>query len=406
MATYQYRALSKAGALVTGEADLPSLASLRQHVQAQGCLLLSADCAGFSGGLGFLGKDLFAGRGMGAKDFDLLMQQLAALMAAGLTVERALDVALAITANDRVKTALRGLLAAVRGGRGLADAMAGAGPPFDASLVAMVRAGEEGGALGVVLTRLSESLTRQRALAEQLRSALIYPVTLVVLSILSLAILITAVLPAFRPMFEMAGQDLPLAAGILLAVGDVVGAYWWMALVGVGAAVLIVAQLLRAAGSRARLHRLLLALPVAGAIAANVETARFSRTLATLLMNGVPLLKALGIARETIRNAAYAGVIEHAERELKQGRTFAEPLEAAPLVPPLLAHMVRVGEETGQLHDMLSKVADLFEREVKTSTDRLVAMLVPVVTIVMGIVIAGIITTILTTMLSVNDLAG
>jgi general secretion pathway protein F len=334
------------------------------------------------------------------------MQQLAALMTAGLTVDRALDVALSIADDERRKTALQQLLAPVRGGIGLADAMANAGPPFDASLVAMVRAGEESGALGAVMARVSEGLSRQRMLAEQLRSALIYPLTLVLLSILSLIVLIAAVLPEFRPMFEMAGQDMPLAASILLATGDAVGAYWKTAALVMGLTVLVAAQLMRVAGARMQMHRLVLSLPVAGAIAANVETARFSRTLSTLLTNGVPLLKALGISRETIRNAAFADAVETAERELKQGRTLAEPLEASRLIPPLLPHMVRVGEETGQLPEMLAKVADLFEREVKTSTERMVALLVPAVTIVMGIVIAGIITTILTTMLSVNDLAG
>ena len=406
MATFQYRALTKAGALVRGEVELPSLDSVKNYVQAQGCLLLNADRVGLAGGLGFLNRDLFAGRGMKAKDFDLLMQQLASLLVAGLTVERALEVTQSVTAGRRAKAALQGLLASVRGGTGLADAMAAAGPPFDPSLVAMVRAGEEAGAMGVVLTRVSEGLTKQRALADQLRSALIYPVTLVVLSMLSLVILVTTVLPEFRPLFEMAGKDLPPAARFLLAAGDLIGAYWWAGLIALGLAVLAIAQMLRTASTRVRLHRMQLAIPVIGTIAANVETARFSRTLATLLTNGVPLLKALAIARETVGNAAYAAVVANAERELKQGRPFAEPLEASALIPPLLSHMVRVGEETGQLHAMLTKVADLFEREVKTSTERLVSMLVPVVTIVMGIVIAGIITTILTTMLSVNDLAG
>jgi general secretion pathway protein F len=206
-------------------------------------------------------------------------------------------------------------------------------------------------------------------------------------------------------MFEMAGKDLPTAARILLAASDLFAAYWWGMLAAGGIAVLSVVQMLRVPAARRRLDRLILDLPVLGRIVANIETARLSRMLSTLLLNGVTLLRALSIARETIRNGAFAAAIEHAERELKRGATLAEPLEASDVIPRLLPHMVRVGEETGQLQDMVAKVAEVFEREVQTSTQRLLALLVPVVTILMGLVIAGIITTILTTMLSVNDLA-
>ena len=406
MATYSYRALSKTGTVVTGETDLSSEAQLKRHLQAQGCLLLSAERAGGGGPLAFLQRDLFAGGGLNAKDFDLLLQQLTALLVAGLSVDRALEVALAVNGTGRAAATLRGLQVALHGGSGLAEAMAAAGPPFDASLVAMVRAGEEAGALPVVLTRVSEGLSRQRALNDQLRSAMIYPVTLVLLSAVSIVVLITAVLPEFRPMFEMTGQDMPAMASFLLAAGDFVAAWWGLLLAILAAVALALVQALRTPGTCLTLHRFLLRHPVVGTIVSNVETARLSRTLATLLQNGVPLLRALAIARETLGNAAYAEAIAAAEADLKRGRGLAEPLQSGGVVPPLLAHMVRVGEETGKLPDMLSKVADLFEREVKTATERLVALLVPAVTIVMGIVIAGIITTILTTMLSVNDLAG
>ncbi|WP_340116988.1 type II secretion system F family protein [Pelagibius sp. 7325] len=404
VANYSYRALSRSGAVVTGETEVDSAQLLKRQLQTEGCLLLSVERSG--GPFAFLQRDLFGRAGPNAKEFDLLIQQLTALLVAGLSADRALEVALAVNGSGRTADTLRGLQAALHGGSGLAEAMATAGPPFDASLVAMVRAGEEAGALPTVLTRVSEGLSRRRALNDQLRSAMIYPAALVLLSVASVIVLVTAVLPEFRPLFEMSGQDMPLMARILLGAGDLVSAWWWLGLTCIATGILLLGQGLRMRGPRLGLHRLVLRMPVLGTIIANVETARLSRTLATLLHNGVPLLRALGIARETLGNAAYAEAVAAAAAGLKHGRGLADPLQTSTLVPPLLAHMVRVGEETGKLPDMLSKVADLFEGEVKTATERLVALLVPTVTLVMGIVVAGIITTILTTMLSVNDLAG
>jgi general secretion pathway protein F len=405
MVTFHYRALSKSGAVLAADVDLPSRQALLRHVEEQGCLLLSAERAGAGSVLALLNRDLSGGGRLGAKDLVLLMQQLSSLFRAGLTVDRALQVTLAVGANERTKSVVRDLLSSVRGGSGLADAMTAVGAPFNASLIAMARAGEESGALGDVLVRAAETLGRQRAVAEQLRSALIYPATLVGFAVLSIVILITAVLPEFRPLFEMAGKDLPTAARVLLKLGDLAGAYWWVALAAVGAAIVSAVRLLSVPAARRRLQRFLLGVPIVGRIVINVETARFCRLLSTLLLNGVTLLKAMSIAREAIRNTTFAHAIEHAERELKRGSTLAEPLEASPFIPRLLPHMVRVGEETGQLQAMVSNVAEVFEREVQTSTQRLLALLVPAVTILMGLVIAGIITTILTTMLSINDLA-
>ena len=404
MATFHYRALSKSGAVLAADVDMPSEQALLRHVEEQGCLLLSVDRGG-GGVLAFLNRDLTGGKRLGAKDLVLLMQQLASLLRAGLTVARALEVTLAVGANERTKGVVADLLSSVRSGSALADAMAAVGPPFDSSLIAMARAGEESGALGDVLVRAADTLGRQRAIAEQLRSALIYPATLVAFAVLSIVILITAVLPEFRSMFETAGKDLPAAARILLKLGDLAAAYWWVGLAAAGIALLAMLRLLRAPTVRGRLDRIMFDVPMLGRIVANVETARFCRLLSTLLFNGVALLRALSIAREAVRNTAFAGAIDHAARELKRGAMLAETLEASRFIPRLLPHMVRVGEETGQLQDMVANVADVFEREVKSSTERLLALLVPAVTILMGLVIAGIITTILTTMLSINDLA-
>lgn len=269
----------------------------------------------------------------------------------------------------------------------------------------MVRAGEASGALDIVLGRLAEFLEKSQQLRETVKTALYYPIFLLLMAVVSLIILLTFVVPEFKPLFESAGAALPFSTKILIAVGDFIKAYGWLLLVGLLALVYLARRYLSTPVGRTLWDTLILRLPLIGGLVTKIEVARFSRTASTLLQNGVGLLITLGIVRDTVKNTTIASAIDNVALRLKEGRGFAQPLMATGQFPKLLVHLVRVGEETGKLEDMLAKVADIYDEEVSRTTARMLALLVPVMTIVMGVMVASIIISILSAILSVNTLA-
>jgi general secretion pathway protein F len=269
----------------------------------------------------------------------------------------------------------------------------------------MIRAGEAGGALEVVLKRLTEFLERSQALRETVTSALIYPMILLTVSALSVIILLTFVVPQFQRLFADAGKALPLATQIVIAVGDGFRHYWWVGALLMVLAVVTLRRQFSQPESRARWDRWLLRLPLVGDLIAKVETARLSRTLGTLLGNGVSLLNALAIVRETLSNQVMATALGEVAEHVKAGRGLAEPLQDAESFPKLAVQMIRVGEETGQLQEMLIQIADTYDGEVQTAVKRLLTLLEPAMILGLGVIIAGIIMSILVAILSLNELA-
>jgi general secretion pathway protein F len=237
------------------------------------------------------------------------------------------------------------------------------------------------------------------------RSALIYPAILLVMAGLSIVVLLTLVVPEFQPLFEDAGEALPLATRVLVAVGGVFERWFWlMALVAI-ALVLFVRHRLANPGFRRRWDGMMLRLPLFGDLARKIEVARFARTLGTLLGNGVALLGALTIVKDTLSNTVIGAAVEGVADRLKEGKGLAEPMAASGVFPALAVQLVRVGEEVGELETMLTKVADIFDAEVGRTTQRLLSLLVPMLTIGLGMLIAAIIGSVLVAFLSVNELA-
>jgi general secretion pathway protein F len=269
----------------------------------------------------------------------------------------------------------------------------------------MIRAGEAGGALDVVLQRLTEFMERSRELRDTVKSALIYPAILVGVSVLSVAILLMWVVPQFSQMFEESGKALPLATQIVIAAGDGVRSYWWLMVLGGFSVYIWFARQLREPVSRYRWDRRILGLPLVGDLVGKLEVARFSRTLGTLIGNGVSLLAAISIVKETLGNSVMADALGEVARQLKEGKGLGQPLMEAGLFPKLAVHLVMVGEETGKLQEMLIRIADIYDREVHTSVKRMLALMEPVLILGLGLVIGGIIMSILVAILSVNDLA-
>jgi general secretion pathway protein F len=405
MPRYRYEAVDNAGEVLRDEIEAATPEAAVERLRDQGLLPLSVNEA--KGGFlrGSLGQPWFSQRrALSRKSVTLLTQQLANLLHAGMPLDRALTILISVSEDEQTQTLLERVQEKVRGGSSLADALEAQGA-FSRFYLNMIRAGEAGGALEVVLKRLTEFLERSQALRETVTSALIYPIILLSVSALSVIILLTFVVPQFQQLFADAGKALPLATQIVIAVGDGFRHYWW---VGAMLLVLLVAALrqqLSQPVSRARWDRWFLSLPLFGDFIAKVETARLSRTLGTLLGNGVSLLNALAIVRETLTNQVLSTALGEVAEHVKTGRGLAEPLQESGNFPKLAVQMIRVGEETGQLQEMLLQVAETYDGEVQTAVKRMLTLLEPALILGLGVIIAGIIMSILVAILSLNELA-
>ena len=331
-------------------------------------------------------------------------RELSTLLRAGLPLDRALAILASLSESERMQQLLEEVREQVKGGSTLADAMQAQEGVFSRFYLNLLRAGEAGGALEVVLERLAEYMEQSRDVRDTLLSALIYPAILIFVALVSIFILLGYVVPQFTELFEGVGQALPLPTRITIAIGEFLQHYGWVILVlAVGAAWLVRYQLGQPR-SRYQWHARFLRLPLAGSIITKIEVTRFARTLGTLLHNGVPLLKALSIVKDTVDNQVIADGLERVASSLKEGQSLAAPLAEVAHFPAFAVHMIRVGEESGRLEEILQQVAQIYERETHTTIKRALALLEPVLILVLGVVIAGVIISILMAILGINQL--
>ena len=407
MPVFRIEAVDSSGEVLKDEITAPDQQAAVGKLRDQGLLPISIEEASSNVFATELRLPFVRGgkRKASAKEIGILTQQLANLLNAGLPLDRALTILISIAAEGEVKTLLSDIQEEVRGGSSLADALEAQGNTFSKLYINMVRAGEAGGSVEVVLSRLAEFMERAKALKDSVTSALIYPTILLVVAGLSVIVLLAFVVPQFEQIFADAGEALPWATQLVIAAGNAVRGYWWLGLGLIVVALIVFKRLLQSPANRLIWDRWVLKLPLAGDLVAKVEMARFSRTLGTLLRNGVSLLTALAIVKETLTNQVLSDAIGHVAENLKAGQSLAEPLLEAGTFPQLAVHMIRVGEETGQLQDMLLKVADTYDGEVESTIKKMLTLLEPALILGLGLVIAGIIMSILLAILSVNDLA-
>lgn len=404
MTLYRYKAVSADGEAIDGEMEAESRSAVGRKLQELGHFPIRADEVTEAQGQTWLNRDLFGGRRVSRKAVTLMTRELATLVGAGLPLERALEILADLAGKEAPRKLMTQILAGIRAGASLSDTLAAQGDTFPKYYVSLVRAGEMAGALDTVLTRLAEYLEKSEALAEEVKSALVYPILLLAMTGISIAVLMTFVVPGFKPLFEDAGSALPLPTQVVVAVSDFFAAYWWAMIVAAVSGWWLLRQQLRNPQFRAHWDRAYLGVPLLGDLERKVEVARFARTLGTLIGNGVTLLSGLGIVRQSMSNLAMAQAIEDVVARLKEGGRLAELLSNAKVFPDLALYLVRVGEETGQLESMLQRIADIYDREVQVTVNRLLSLLVPVLTIGLGVLIAGIITSVLVALLSINEL--
>lgn len=400
MPLYAFKAVKPDGEAVEGDREASDEAALVRQLQAEGLIPIQTRPAG--------GLRLQIGgkrrRGLTQKEIGVLTRELATLLEAGLTLDRSLQILVGLTGEEHLVRVLSDLQERVRGGSSFSAALEQQGGQFPRLYVNMVRAGEASGALDQVLARLADYLERTAELRETITSALVYPAILLVVAGLSVILLLVFVVPQFTVLFDDMGAALPLPTRIVVGAGDLFRNYWWAMLAGVALVAVAVEHRLKRPEVRERFDRRLLATPLFGDLVWKLETARFCHTLATLLKNGLPLLSALNLAKEVVGNRKLAGLMDEAAEDLKHGRGLAEPLSRREVLPQLAMQMIRVGEESGALDGMLAKVAEIYDRETRSSVRGLLTLLEPVLIIGLGIVVAGIIISILMAILGANDL--
>jgi general secretion pathway protein F len=338
------------------------------------------------------------------QDLALMTRQLATLVGAGLPLVECLGALVEQVDSPKQKKVLSQVRERVVEGGTLADAMKAHPAVFNDLYTNMVRAGEASGALDLVLIRLAEYTERAAALRAKVRSALTYPVFMGAASMGILFFLLSYVVPKVTRIFEETHAQLPTMTIILLAISGFLSNYWWLIL-GVLLAVVIGVRLsTRTPAGRLRFDRIVLRIPYFGKVLKKVALARFSRTLSTLLLGGIPLLQSLDIVKHVVSNMVLANAIDDGRNSIREGHSVADPLKKSGLFPPLLVHMIAVGEKSGELESMLARAADAYDGEVEASVSALSSIIEPLLVLFMGGVVLFIVMAILLPIFQLNEL--
>ena len=402
MPEYLYKATTLSGQTVEGSMDGKDEETIIQSLHQLGYIpirILSTQ----EKETGFRFSSLLPKR-VGIRNLLTFTQELSTLVSAGLPIDRSLNILGTLTENKRLREAVKDVLKRVEGGSSLTEALGYHPRIFPKLYINMIKAGESGGFLEVILSRLVRYLQNTKELREYLVSVMIYPLILTIVSGISIAILVTFVIPRFARIFSDLGQAIPLPTQIVLSFSQLVKGYWW-AVLGTIALIYIGLKMYTQDEERKwRWDRSKLGWFVIGDLIKKMEVARFSRTLGTLLQSGVSILPALNLVKEISQNRAISRSISYIHDRLREGKGISKSLEETEVFPPLAVHMIGVGEETGRLDEMLIKVAENYEENVQTSVKRFVALLEPLIIIIMGAVVGFIVVSILLAIFSINEI--
>lgn len=387
MPRFRYEALTNTGAVVSHTQEANSKAELVSKLKTMGYWPTSIieEGAAEQEEKGFQ-IPLFRRR-IKAAEIEFFTYQMATLIDAHVTLPRALGITLEQITNPELRRVVEQVKYDVEHGSTFNDALAQHPKVFSDLYVNMVKAGEAGGVLGIVLERLAEFAERQRLLKNEVISAMFYPAILFALSSSALAILTIVVIPKFTAMYADMGVDLPGVTRFLISITNFLGAYWWAIVIGVVGVVLGIRQYGRTESGRLVFDRLKLKLPILGGIFSNFALVRFTRTMGTLLENGVVMLPALRVVKDTIGNLVYSHAVAGAEKEIEGGSTLSRELQESGVFPPLVTHMMAVGEESGNPEQILAKLSGYYDVEIKKSLERLTGLIEPLVILFMGVLV-------------------
>jgi general secretion pathway protein F len=406
MATYQYTATDIGARIIRGSMEAADERAVVAWLRANGYypIKVGHPVAVAEAPRGLIRLPTRVTRAPSAQDVLVFTQQLATLLEAGMELDRSLAILLDLTDNQRFKAVLRGILADIQGGSSFADSLAKHPRLFSRLYVNMVKAGEAGGVLEGILTRLAGFLERSKAVRDEVTSAMIYPLLLLLVGGGAVVVMMNVVIPRFAQIFADTQQVMPLPTRILLAISTFTTDYWWIFAGALLVGWIALRTYVQTERGRTAWDEWKLKLPLLGGLIREIEVSRFSRTFGTLLQSGVPVLAAVSIVKETITNRILAAAMSRLHDGVKRGEGISGPLRATGAFPSFSIHMAKVGEETGRLEEMLIKVADTYDERVRRAVKRLTSLLEPVLILTLGAIIGFIVLSMLLAIFSINEL--
>ena len=405
METYSYEAAAGDGNIVTGNIEAVNERAAVDRIQGMGYFPLKVSKAVEGRNIANILSEYFE-QGVKDKDVMTFTYQLGVLLDAGFPLDRALSILYEMTDKKAFRDMIKDILSQIRSGKSFSEALSKFKSAFPLFYVNMIKAGEAGGFLEDTISRMAVYLENTQALKEEIRSAVIYPAILSIVGSAAIIVLLTFVVPKFTSIFSDMGEALPLPTVILLAISNGLINYWWAILLFLAALFFSIRRYLGTDNGRRAWDRARFRIPLFGRLFKEAAVSRFARTLGTLLQSGVPLLNALQIVKGTLGSDSIAEMIQSVREEVRKGRGISEPLKRSNIFPPMAVHMVKVGEETGRLDEMLTKIAERFDIEVRTSVKRMLSLLEPAMILFMGLIVGFIVIAMLLAIFSINELPG
>jgi len=408
VSVFEYRGiLVGTGKPIKGMRDAENAKALRAALRKDGVLLTVATEGKAAKAKAKNDIKLFEFLGRpSTSDVAVLTRQLATLIGAGIPLFESLAALCEQVENDQLKRALTAVREQVREGISFANALEAHPTVFPPLYVNMVRAGEASGTLQQVLERLTQFMESQAKLQGKVTSALAYPILMSIIGITLVSILMVAVVPNVTTIFASMDQALPWYTALLITTSDFMAAYWWLLLTLLGLGIYVFRRWKRKPAGKLRWDNIVLKVPVFGKVILMLSIARFARTLSTLLASGVAILTAMDIVSNVLGNAALEQVVQEAIASIREGQSIAEPLRRSGKFPPIVTHMITVGEKSGQLEAMLESVANAYDTEVENRVQILTSLLEPLIIVMMGSVVGFIAVSILMPLIQMSSFAG
>ena len=402
MSTFFFRAVASDGKVRSGSLSGDDEKLIARELRRQGLTPIYVGVAPKSSSFEIKLPSFGKGR---RRDILFFTQELSTLLNAGVPLDRALSITGELTERPAFRFVVLDVLRVLKGGRSLADSLATHPEYFSDLYINMVRAGEASGALASIFERLAEFERTRDDLRNFVISSMIYPALLATVGLASIVILLMFVVPKFATIFSDPRMKIPAPTRLMMAASTFLQSYWWMGASAIVAAVIIWNAYTRTAAGRLWWDGARLRLPLLGDALLKAETARFARAMATLVANTVPLVQSIGIAAATLTNKTISRALASVAQGVKRGEGIAVPMRKAAVFPPLAAHLLTVGEETGHLDHMFARMADIYENDTRAAIKRFTSIFEPIVILVMGVLVGALILSMLLAITSINDVA-
>jgi type IV pilus assembly protein PilC len=383
MPLFEYTARNPSnGQIQKGQVDVASKEEVTAFLRKQRMMLVSVREAPKPIKLSF-------GSAIKTRDIVIFTRQFATMINAGLPLVQSLDILAKQTENPALKEIVRQVVFDVEAGNTLADAFRKHPKAFTDLYVNMIAAGEAGGILDTILLRLATFMEKNDALVRKVKGAMVYPLVIMSVAVIAITVLLIFVIPTFSSMFASVNLELPLPTRIVIAMSNFLTSYWWAILGVIGAFVFALKRYYATSNGRKNLDTLLINSPVLGDVIRKSAVSRFTRTLGTLVSSGVAILDGLEITAKTAGNRVIHDAVMESRASIAGGETIAGPLEKSKVFPPMVVSMIAVGEQTGGLDEMLSKIADFYDEEVDVAVSALLSLMEPVMIVILGVVVGG-----------------